>query len=329
MTKYHEFEPNAHRATVCVIEQVNPLYGYTYAFVLFLSACGRQTLDLGMDTDVSAERGGSGGADSTSVLETMPICTDPIVDAPNAIWPDAEACAAAATGTQSKHVGTWEGYSEDVMFRPIKKYRLELLVASPGGAVCGRLTFGEGTVPPLSNDPTAFYPPGTGLRDTATNYALGNTESYARFIDGATYTIVSGAIYDNELRFLVSKNEAYKGWCALQPSYHIEATHSYSCTPKKPLALVQVDDQFCLIAEDGLVIKQPIAQCNLCGDLGVCTCDSCHCTARTPDTEPPSFNFDLTFDGNEATATVFEQGDYHWATPTVPPVLLRLNRVQP
>jgi hypothetical protein len=307
-----------------------------------MMGCNGQILDVGNDDGgAGASMGGASpndAKDAASILKTTPICDAPVVDTPQAAWPDADACAAAAIGVQSEIVGVWEGHSEDVSFNPVKSYRLEILAASEGGAICGRLTFGEGTVPPLSDDPSALYPPWVGSRDTyqitVRNY------SYPQLMDGATYTLVAGALNDSELRFRVSPNEQYAEWCSLQSSYRQSYSDSYNCNPeqfgasytKGDRVMTSLNDETMLIQIGDVEVQYSTAQLALCNEtFGVCACDSCHCTARNPEAANISngewpYNFDLTFNGDEATGTVFDDGMGPAAMTTA--VLLRLNRVK-
>lgn len=304
------------------------------AIALMLIGCGGETLDVGDD---AFSRGGTdaGSAETDTLpvrLQTQPICDDRAVDAPNAAWPDPLACAANATGEQSEVVGVWEGYTEDSNFNPIAPLRLSILSAAPGHEICGTIKYGEGDPPPLTNDPAAFYPPlASGYYGAMTPPFPTGSPQYWGLLTGYTYTIVSGGMADSQVRFQVSANEHYRGWCGLQSAYPSSSTASdgYNCSP-----VIQSGDsgywgadspEYCNLTVSGVAIKLPAAQCELCGAFSppVCVCDSCHCTARLEATH----EFELTFSGDQATGTT---GNFNGPAMPIPnPIGIRLKRVAP
>jgi len=300
------------------------------AMVLVFLGCGGETLDVG--DDGAGSGGGNSGtqatADLRAALQTQPICNDRVVDAPNANWPDPTACAMAATGTQSANVGVWEGYTEDSNFNPITPLRLELLAAAPGGPICGTIKYGAGALPPLSSDPAAFYPPlDSGYYPSVRAPFPTGSPQYWGMLTGATYTIASGGMVDNQLRFQVSAYEHYRGWCGLQSAYP-SSGGVYACSPlvgDGNSGYWNGDEpDYCHLTVDGISMRLPAAQCSLCGAFNatVCTCDSCHCTARLETTH----GFDLTFSGDTVTGL---GGQYDGPSMPLPsPVSVRLKRVQ-
>lgn len=300
------------------------------AVTVLMVGCGGQTLDVGYN-ETTGRKASTDKAAATlpSSLQPQAICNAPIVDAPNAAWPDPVACAASASGTQSDIVGVWEGYTEDANFNPLAPCRLELLAAAPGGKICGTFKYGSGEPPPLTNDPTVIYPPlASGYYGSNTMTVSTGTPQQWGLLTGFTYTIVDGGMADNKVRLQVSAGEHYKGWCGLQSVYATGV--SYACSP-----LLQGNNgdvgswsdaspDFCQMTKEGVTIELPAAQCKLCGGFAanVCACDSCHCTAAIEVTH----GLDLLFSGDAATGTT---GIYHGPSmPTPNPVAIRLKRVQ-
>jgi hypothetical protein len=181
-----------------------------------------------------------------------------------------------------------------------KKYHFEILAASPGGAICGTMRINDGPVPELSDDPTALYPPldspfYDGMRHTGSGTISG-------FIDGATYTIISGGMRGDQLRFTVSGHEYLKGWCAQQTAYPNQVVaRGYACLPpgNPPGGRADWSDYTCTMTINGTERVFEYAQCRFCtlmGGMSACACDSCHCTARVDALS----SYDLTFNGDEA-----------------------------
>jgi hypothetical protein len=301
------------------------------AVMVLLVGCGGQTLDVGNNEAAGGATSNGNATDTTqnSAFYTPPICDTPTYDAQEANWPDPAACAATATGTQSDIVGTWEGYAEDEYFVPIKKYRLTLLAASSGGAVCGTVKYGEGDPPPMTDDPTAWYPPvdsshysgGTPLD----YYGAGYGRASPWLLNGATYTIVEGGQLNNQLALSISMNEHLRGFCNLQSAYKTAPDASwgpYGCMPSADRYDGEYDGSC-----TGIVLAPPesvkfsAAQCIICAEAvlpGRCACDSCHCTARVELTH----KIDLTFSGDAAVGTIVVRSG-----PTPTSNTLRLKRV--
>jgi hypothetical protein len=313
----------------------NPMKSPSMVLVLVVAiGCDGRVLDVGSDTvgvggtsgDVSTDGTLRGTSATSPLLDTQPICDSPVVDTPEGAWPNAQSCAAAATGTQAEFVGTWEGYSEDELFNPIKKYRLELLAASVGGPVCGTLKYGDAVVP-IATNPRDWYPPAQNYNEAV---GMGYLDpDVSGLLSGATYTILAGGVHDNRLRFRVSAYEHFRGWCSQQSSYYLPESQSHNCTPDGGFTFSGSGaggfDSCTIDLTDNTSTDQfSIAQCTLCNwHATVCTCDSCHCTARNVET----MLFDLTFVGDEATGP----DGYLTANPTAAiPAFprLRLRRVQ-
>jgi hypothetical protein len=327
---------------------MKPIHG---ALVAFLVGCNGQTLHVGDDgsaggaasTQPDNSAGGSstggsstGGSSNTEPWPSVtPICSTPTFDVADGNWPDPATCAAAASGTQSDIVGIWEGRSEDEYFNPIAKYRLTILAASSGGLLCGTLKYGEGDPPPLSSDPTAWYPPldspyYDSVRNEGSMFSAPGTQG---MLDGFTYTILKGGQLDNQLAFSVSSFEHFQAWCGLQNAYPTGLAAdsppygAYHCLPRGGETVTPADrSQPCAIVHGTQTVTITAAQCTLCGlespPIGICTCDSCHCTASMTDTDKIS----LTFFGDSATGKI-EHNLYGEVDNN--PRTLRLSRVQP
>jgi hypothetical protein len=275
---------------------------YLSLFLLAL-ACNGQNLDVGSDTAAGSQSGATaaGGADNTNGSSSQLNGDYPVVDADEANWPVLSDCVNSATLPQSSIVGIWEGHSEDEYFNPIAKYRLELLAASPGGAICGRVKYGEGEPPPLSSDPAGWYPPlDSSYYDMVPSPVRAG---HLQMLDGASYTIIKAGLLDNQLVASISDTEHYRGWCGLQQSYEItegSQNGSYSCLPVLDNeGGWTIENDTCYGVRAGQEVAFSATQCSICG-MPLCACDSLHCTARVI----LSHKITLTFTGDKAVGQI-------------------------
>ncbi len=223
---------------------------------------------------VPPEGGGSGagtpGAGGSAVGGT------PMIELPH--WPDTDDVTA-----QPEITGVWEGYTEDFLFRPLDKYRLEISGVNDEGVVRGVLRFGTADPLPPAEDPEGVYPPGSD--PTPMGVILKD-----QLVDGGSYTILDGAERPPQLRFQISPAEIMRGWCGLQePQMQIEG--GFGCLPYSNG-----------YASDGKVCYLPDASGEFTREttLAFCTqCLTCVCDAERCDAMQVSQAvFDLTL--NEA-----------------------------
>ncbi len=122
------------------------------------------------------------------------------------------------------------------------------------------------------------------------------------WLDGANYSIISGEMTDNQVRFKVSRFEHLKGWCALQNAYENgQSLNGYNCAPGADLetgVFAHLETDTCTLTVHGVERVLSFAHCRYCTLMGdsPCACDSCHCTARIGEL----MSFELTFNGNQA-----------------------------
>lgn len=102
---------------------------------------------------------------------------------------------------------SWTGYVENYQFAFGSDAIKLSLAYDPSGQVAGTVIFGNGTPPPPATDPNVGYPPGFG----SSSFLVLPTE-------GFSYSIVTGNLTSNRLRFSVNALEPWAGWCALQPA---------------------------------------------------------------------------------------------------------------
>jgi hypothetical protein len=179
--------------------------------------------------------------------------------------------------------GVWEGYTEDFLFRPVDKFRVEIAGFTEAGVIRGSVRFGDGMLA-AANDPDAAYP----------SDAPNSSNWPSSFIDGATYTIIDGAQRGQVVRFEVAMSEVMRSWCELQIPYANGG--GYSCVPE---GCYPVSKDCSVELEDGKVQTFSATKCNQCSN---CACNAMRCTAGQFVIVP----FDLSLDmaGDELSGTV-------------------------
>jgi hypothetical protein len=224
--------------------------------------------------------------------------------------------ASASTATASLLAGVWTGYVENYMF-PSAADGITMTLSVSGSIVTGTMVFGSGTPPSPATDPNADYPPGFGLTPSGGPMPPGRAPFAG---EGFVYTIEMGTFDGARLRTGVTTVELWKGWCALQTSYLVQAAPaaygclpgngcygspagvggSWTCSVTNPVtqAMVPVDCGKCFVL------------CNGPGALP-CLCDVNGCAvSATPDTM-----FDMVVSGSKAdgsTTGVFGDHNVHF-----------------
>ena len=189
--------------------------------------------------------------------------------------------------------GTWEGYSEDFLFKPIDKYRVEIGGMDETGSLCGSVTFGDADPLPPATDPEAAYPSGRDIVELK----AGIFELWP----GATYSITDGAERDTVVRFQVSAQEVMNSWCALQTVYPGGLGQEYGCLPGNGYSISwdpATQQGSCSVTNpDGTQLQTTAALCYQCGSD--CACSESSCTSRMD----RSVVFDLTLSQDEKELT--------------------------
>jgi hypothetical protein len=195
----------------------------------------------------------------------------------------------------STATGIWEGYSEDFLFKPLDKYRIEVAGVDETGSLCGSVVFGDSEPLAPATDPEGAYPPGA---DPVELKGHGIGELWP----GATYSILAGAEREPVLRFQVSPQEVMKSWCELQSVY--PSSNGYGCLPGSGFGVswdAATGATSCTATNaDGTELQTTAARCYQCASE--CTCSESSCTSKTEH----SIVFDLTLsqDENELTGVV-------------------------
>jgi hypothetical protein len=114
-------------------------------------------------------------------------------------------------------VESWTGYIENYQFQSGSDAIKLSLAYDPEGQVAGTVLFGNGTPPPPATDPNVAYPVGFGYGS-----------SLYLPTEGFTFSVVTGSLAANRLRFSVNAMDPWADWCALQPA---PADGSGGCLP--------------------------------------------------------------------------------------------------
>jgi hypothetical protein len=114
---------------------------------------------------------------------------------------------------------SWTGYVENYKFGSGSDGIKLVFTTKPAGQLAGTVTFGNGIAPAPATDPDVGYPPGMNTTTTMPN----------EYLEGPAYTIKSGTLESDRLRFTIDPIELWTGWCALQPA---PTDGSDTCVPK-------------------------------------------------------------------------------------------------
>jgi len=190
-----------------------------------------------------------------------------------ATYPSTTACA----GSDSPLVGSWHGYVENQP-APWDELFLEINGAN-GDGICGTLRIGSAEPPPPATDPNVTYPP--GVIDQSPNY----------LIPGFTLTLMNGSTDGTRVRFGVSTQEGYDGWCRLQTVYP-DGNGSCSCLPPLTGGGVRSGD---VCTWNGQVTDCGKVEMCAGNAVAVCMCNASGCSATTG-----TVDFDLRVNGDLA-----------------------------
>jgi hypothetical protein len=245
--------------------------------VLFLClACGGETLDVGQTKPaVSATPAGSGGS---SGRPPGPVLAD---------WPEPTDCVSAS---DLDVVGVWEGAIQDPSFNTVVPLELTINGASESRGVCGTVRWGEGVAPEPITDPNRGWPD---------DDRLGRGGGAGFLHEGATYTLLDGAVRGRQLRFTITASELWREWCALQQPYWNRNIEEYRCLPPTS----GDSDNPCLVTlDDGTKVPRDEGQCGLC-ESPICVCNETECKANVGEVQP-SVRFNLAFGTEQAIGSI-------------------------
>jgi hypothetical protein len=235
-----------------------------YAAAGFLVGCAGKAVDVGSDHSSITEDGGPGG------------------------WPTLAACK---SGDQLPIVGTWAGYMEMANL-PSRSDAVKLVISAANAEhVCGTITFGTGTPPPVPTDPDNGNIPGFGDGGPISDYG-----SY--LIDGFPLTILNAKASLPRLQFETNGSQFWKPWCERQTPYlRAGSTDEWHCVPLDANGSVTYTPATgCLLGtlDNGTPVN--CAKANLCGGAGACSCSATGCTVSGLG---GGMQFDLRVTGNE------------------------------
>jgi hypothetical protein len=261
------------------------------AFLVVFGACDK-------DHQLGVVDPADSGIDSLN-SNTLPTSSDAGVStqADLQVGPDAQ----AYVGSDAKAIGqlgpsqSWTGYIENYQFSSGSDAIKLTFAADSAGQVVGTVLFGNGTPPPQATDPNTGYPPG---------FAAMNTYTSGYWVEGFTYSTASGTAASSRLRFSVSSNELWSGWCALQtpiddggmcvPNWGGSCLNG-QCSQTNPAT--------------GQTIDVDRGKFELCFMSHVCLCSTMACVA---DLSGGGASFDLTISGTNAFgSTAGDLGDHN------------------
>jgi hypothetical protein len=191
---------------------------------------------------------------------------------------------------------SWTGYIENYQFSSGSDSIKLTFAADSTGQVVGTVLLGNGTPPPQATDPNTGYPPG---------FAAMNTYTFGYWGEGFAYSMASGTAVPSRLRFSVSSNDLWSGWCALQtpiddsglcvPNWGGSCTDSGQCSQTNPAT--------------GQTIAVDRGKFELCFMSRVCLCLTMACVA---DLSGGGASFDLAISGTNASgSTAGDLGDHN------------------
>jgi len=222
--------------------------------------------------------------------------------------------------------GTWEGYVENyAFFSGSDAVRVVIGGTNAGSGVCGTVTLGQGTPPPLGSDPDVGYPSDLDSRSELVDDLPANDFKDYRPAEGFAYEMLNGSVEGKRVRFQLAYGEFWKGWCGLQRTTYWSASfQTYSCAPD-----FMCFDRTCFVSggtgaggvggappdssggsdlEGGTGIQVDFVKAALCGNGDwTCACNVTSCTWQTR----PSLTFDVQFDVLEASGSVMLSSTLH------------------
>lgn len=227
-------------------------------FVL-LGACNADHA-LG-ELDSKLDAGGDPDMASSVSPDTKPPSSDAstsLADAPK---------SPPTTDPQTGTAESWTGYIENFEFASGSDRITLSLATSASGQVTGTVTFGNGIAPPAATDPNVGYPPGMNTVSTMP----------AQYLEGATYTIMSGTLQSNRLRLTIDPVELWTTWCALQTA---PTDGSDLCVPNWGGTSDPTHTSCQMTSPSGESISINCVKWDLCLMSRICKCSSSGCTVN-------------------------------------------------
>jgi hypothetical protein len=184
-------------------------------------------------------------------------------------------------------VTSWTGYVENYQFPSGSDVIKLAYTYDSAGQVTGSVVFGDGVPPAPATDPNVGYPPGLGMEPF----------SYAP-TEGFSFSIPSGTLASNRLRFGIEVFELWDGWCKLQPA---PSDDSNLCVPSWSGGY---NAGACYMTSPaGKYVTIDCGKFSLCFMNRVCTCSPVGCIVPPgPDVRFDMFVTDGTASGSVAGA---------------------------
>jgi hypothetical protein len=162
------------------------------------------------------------------------------------------------------YVDAWDGYTEAQQF-VLGSDRIRVRISGDGQ---GTLTLGESQTYPPATDPNVGYPPDADQ--------MGVIIKQTMFRPGMEYPLHGVKVESKRIRFTVSTNDFYKGWCELQTPVATNDPNVYSCGPG---GYSSDGAGMCVATDTGAPIN--CAKASLCSGPRVCACTATSCTSNT------------------------------------------------
>jgi hypothetical protein len=262
-------------------------------------ACSGSAIDVGPRSGSSGNDGLGGAPGAGGSTHDASACSD-LTPLPE--WPSTTACAGP---NDSPLVGKWHGYVENAA-APWDELFLDIKGANSDG-LCGTLTVGNVAPPPPATDPTRAYPPGN--------------RSGQPLIPGHASTLLNGKLDGSRVRFAISSQDGYRGWCQLQTSYVRPegaggwGARACSCLPTGSYTVSNSNGECYSTYNTNGVMRTFECDALACGS-GLCACNASGCDAPIEDARINYLtNFDLTAsgDGLEGSDTAHTGSRIHFA----------------
>jgi hypothetical protein len=164
---------------------------------------------------------------------------------------------------------SWTGYVENYQFGSGSDRIKLVFTADANGQIAGTVTFGNGIAPPPATDPDVGYPPGLN----------GTTTMPGEYLEGPAFTIKSGSLQSNRLRFTIDPIELWTGWCALQTP----VDGSSICVPNWGGSSNATHTDCKLVDPSGAEVPIDCVKWDLCLMSMICLCSPTGCVVNSED----------------------------------------------
>ena len=190
-------------------------------------------------------------------------------------------------------VQSWTGYVENYLFSSGSDVIRFTFAQDSSGRITGQVVFGIGTPPPPATDPNVGY--------------LVGFRAIPGLIEGFSYSIVSGNLTSNRLRFGMVLLEPWAGWCSLQ----IPMDDSGSCLPNWG-GFSSGDGTLCYISNpaNGERVIVDCGKMSLCMENRICACSATRCVLDEPTPLPTIFDL-VVSNGTANGSLAWSDGDHN------------------